>query len=300
MSGNIVKVGLVQMAMGDSRDENLARAVLATTNAADEGAKIVCLPELFRDLYFPQTEDESNFDLAEPLDGESFQTFSKIAKEKKVTVIVPVFEKRASGVYHNTALVIGVDGRRIGAYRKTHIPDDPSFHEKFYFTPGDTGFKCFDLGFCKIGVLICWDQWYPEALRITAMKGADIIFIPTAIGTRPDEVGDEAERIRDAWITVQRGHAIANGIFLGAVNRVGKGKRKDGEGGIDFFGSSFLAGPMGVVEIIGPEDSEGTLVADIDLSQIEKTRRVWPFFRDRRIDIYDDILKRFLDEEEQI
>ena len=300
MSGNIIKVGLVQMAMGDSRDENLARAIIATNNAADDGAKIVCLPELYRDLYFPKTEDEKYFDLAEPLGGGSFKTFSKIAKEKNITVIVPVFEKRASGVYHNSALVIGADGKRIGAYRKTHIPDDPSFHEKFYFTPGDTGFQSFDLGFCKIGVLICWDQWYPEALRITAMKGADIIFIPTAIGTLPDEAGDEAERIRDAWITIQRGHAIANSVFLGAVNRVGKEKAENRNEWINFFGSSFLAGPMGEVEIIGPEDSEGTLIADIDLSRIEKTRRIWPFFRDRRIDIYDDILKRFLDEEKQI
>ena len=293
MSVKIIKVGLVQMAMGASRNENLARAVLATKNAADAGAKIVCLPELFRTLYFPQTEDESCFDLAEPLDGESFQTFRNIAEEKNITVIAPVFEKRASGIYHNSALVIGADGKKIGAYRKTHIPDDPSFHEKFYFTPGDTGFKCFDLGFCKIGVLICWDQWYPEALRITAMKGADIVFIPTAIGALPEEAGDEAQKIRDAWITVQRGHAIANGFFLAAVNRVGEEKKEGGQAGIDFFGSSFLTGPMGEMEIIGPDDSEGTLIADIDLSRIEKTRRTWPFFRDRRIDIYDDILKRF-------
>lgn len=285
------------MAMSDTSEDNMTRAVIAVEKGANAGAKIVCLPELYKCRYFPQTEDDRYFDLAEPTDGESFATFSAVAKSKGVAIIVPIFEKRASGVYHNTTLVIDKKGFLVGLYRKTHIPDDPSFYEKFYFAPGDLGFICVDLGFCKIGVLVCWDQWYPEAVRLTALLGADIIFIPSAIGVLPDEKGEEAAKIRDAWITVQRGHAIANGLFIAAVNRVGVEKSEGGEGSIDFFGSSFVADPFGGIKSDAPKNCEETTIVELDLSVIERTRRVWPFFRDRRIDIYGDITKRFLEDD---
>ena len=257
---------------------------------------VVCLPELFRTQYFCQRENVAFFDLAESVPGPSTETLSKVAKQNKVVIVVPVFERRTAGLYHNSVAVIDVDGQVVGLYRKMHIPDDPAYYEKFYFTPGDKGFQAFQTSAAKIGTLICWDQWYPEAARLTALQGAEILFYPTAIGWHPSEKAQEGEVQLEAWQTIQRGHAIANGVFVGAVNRVGHEKPADGEDGIEFWGSSFLCDPFGVVLAEASEDKEEVLLAEIDLSRIEEVRRNWPFLRDRRVDAYQGITERFLDD----
>jgi len=289
-------VALVQMAMGADPRENLERAVGHVLGAARGGARVVCLPELFRTRYFCQTEETAFFDLAEPLPGPTTDALSAAARSAGVVVIAPVFERRAAGVYHNSAAVIDADGTIAGVYRKMHIPDDPAFYEKFYFTPGDLGFRAFDTRAGRIGTLICWDQWYPEAARLTALAGASVLFYPTAIGWHPREREEHGERQRDSWRTVQRGHAVANGVYLAAVNRVGKEVPGSGGDGIEFWGSSFLCGPQGEVLAEASPDREEILFAEVDPGRIEEVRRNWPFLRDRRIDAYGGITRRLLDD----
>ena len=291
-------VGLVQMAASADAEDNLTRAVSFIEQAASLGARVVCLPELFRSQYFCQREDASLFDLAEPVPGPSTEAIGRVACEKKVTVIAPIFERRAAGLYHNSAAVIDDEGKVSGIYRKMHIPDDPAYYEKFYFTPGDLGFRAFDTPVGKIGTLICWDQWYPEGARLTALRGASVIFYPTAIGWHPHEKEVYGAAQRDAWRTIQRSHAIANGVYVAAVNRVGHEKPSDGGAGIEFWGSSFLCDPFGAVIAEGSTDSEQVLIGEVDLARIEEVRRNWPFLRDRRIDAYAGIEQRFLDEKE--
>ena len=292
------KVGLVQMAMSADPDENLKHAIDLLEEAARQGARLVCLPELFRSRYFAQVEDAALFDLAEPVPGPSTEALGKVARRAGVVVIAPVFERRAPGLYHNTAAVIDADGRLVGLYRKMHIPDDPAYYEKFYFAPGDLGFRTFDTQVGRIGTLVCWDQWYPEGARLTALQGAHILFYPTAIGWHPHERQQHGAQQLDAWRTIQRSHAIANGLFVAAVNRVGH-ERPEGGGaradGIEFWGASFLADPFGVVVSEAPRDHEAVLVAEVDLARIEEVRRGWPFLRDRRVDAYGGIGSRFLD-----
>lgn len=283
----IVRIGLVQMTSSQDADKNLKKAISQIKLAAAEGAKIVCLQELYRTPYFCSTEDSKNFDLAETIPGPSTEAFSKVARASKVVIIASLFEKRAAGVYHNTAVVIDADGKYLGSYRKMHIPDDPGFYEKFYFVPGDLGFKVFETKVAKIGVLICWDQWFPEAARLTALQGADILFYPTAIGWKPGEPA-EFKKYHDSWETIQRSHAIANGVYVASVNRVGK------EGELKFWGSSFVADPFGGIVYRASNHQEEIIVADCDLSQVEKTRREWPFLRDRRIDAYQNIISRVI------
>lgn len=286
-----IGVGLVQMRCGEAPQDNLARAVAGIEDAAAQGAGIVCLQELFRSPYPCQTEDPARFDWAEPIPGPSTETLSKVAASRGVAVVASLFERRAAGLYHNTAVVIDADGSLVGRYRKMHIPDDPLYYEKFYFTPGDLGFQSFRAGGAEIGTLVCWDQWFPEAARLTALAGAQILFYPTAIGWQFDE-GDATDAAQhDAWETVQRAHAIANGVFVVAVNRVGA------EGDIRFWGQSFVADPSGRVLARASADDEATLVVDCDLAQVERVRRDWPFLRDRRIDAYGDITRRLRDEE---
>ena len=292
-----ITVGLIQMACSPRAELNLERAVCFVTEAARQGAQVICLPELFRSQYFCQREDASLFDLAEPIPGPTTETLGKIAKEKEVVIIAPVFERRAPGVYHNSAAVIDAGGEVVGLYRKMHIPDDPAYYEKFYFTPGDLGFRAFDTRAGRIATLICWDQWYPEAARLAALQGANIIFYPTAIGWHPAEKAQFGAAQRDAWRTVQRGHAIANGVYVAAVNRVGLEKPDDTSAGLEFWGSSFVADPFGVVVSEASTDREQILLAEVDLARIEDIRRHWPFLRDRRIDAYAGITNRFLDEE---
>jgi N-carbamoylputrescine amidase len=263
--------------------------------AVRQGGQVICLPELYRSVYFCQKEDTRYFDLAEPLHQTSYTAFSAVAKELGAVIIVPFFEKRAAGVYHNSAYIIDSDGSQAGLYRKMHIPDDPGFYEKFYFTPGDLGFKAAPTAFGKIGTLICWDQWYPEAARITALHGAHVLFYPTAIGWHPHEKEEHGARQHDAWMTVQRGHAVANGIYVAAVNRVGCEQPEKDHPGLEFWGSSFVAGPQGEIIARASTDKEEVLVVVVDLDQMEDVRRNWPFLRDRRIDAYGDILKRYLD-----
>jgi len=292
--GSKFNVGLVQMKASADADENLDRAVSFVEQAAAMSAQVVCLPELFRSQYFCQREDASLFDLAEPVPGPSTEALGRIAREKKVTVIAPVFERRAAGLYHNSAAVIDGEGRIAGIYRKMHIPDDPAYFEKFYFTPGDLGFRVFDTPAGKIGTLICWDQWYPEGARLTALRGANVIFYPTAIGWHPHEKEQYGTAQRDAWQTIQRSHSIANGVYIAAVNRVGHEKPDDGAG-IEFWGSSFVSDPFGVVIAEGSVDREEILLAEVDPARIEEVRRNWPFLRDRRIDAYAGIDQRFLE-----
>ena len=292
------KIALVQMAMAPERETNLATAISRIEEAAAAGAKVVCLPELFLLQYFCQQEDAALFDLAEPVPGLATGALSEIAKKKQVVVVVPVFERRTSGVYHNTAVVIDADGSVAGLYRKMHIPDDPGYYEKFYFAPGDLGFCAFQTAVGRIGVLICWDQWFPEAARLTALHGPTIVFYPTAIGWHPREKTQLGATQRDAWRTVQRGHAIANGVYVAAVNRVGHEKPQDGDDGIEFWGSSFLADPQGVVVAEASCDREETLYGVVDAAHIENVRRSWPFLRDRRIDAYEGITRRFIDKKE--
>jgi N-carbamoylputrescine amidase len=288
-------VGLVQMACSADPGENLEKAVAKVAEAARAGARIVCLPELFRSRYFCQREDTAIFDLAEPVPGPTTEALSRAARDNGVAVVAPVFERRAPGLYHNSAAVIDADGRLAGLYRKMHIPDDPAYYEKFYFTPGDLGFPAFDTAAGRVATLICWDQWYPEGARLAALAGASVLFYPTAIGWHPHEKNEHGAAQRDAWRTVQRGHAIANGLYVTAVNRVGLEEPAGGGAGIEFWGTSFVADPQGVVVAEASADREEVLLAEIDPERIEDVRRNWPFLRDRRIDAYAGITRRFLD-----
>jgi N-carbamoylputrescine amidase len=289
------KIALVQMACGADPDANLRKAVESVGQAAGQGARIVCLPELFRSPYFCQREDARLFDLAEPVPGPSTQALARAARKARVVVIAPVFERRASGVYHNTAAVIDATGKLAGLYRKMHIPDDPGYYEKFYFTPGDLGFGAFSTAAGRIAPLICWDQWYPEAARMVTLEGASVIFYPTAIGWHPGEKRALGKAQRDAWRTVQRGHAIANGVYVAVVNRVGLEKARPSDPGIEFWGSSFIADPQGVVVAEASTHREQILTGEADLARLEDVRRNWPFLRDRRIDAYAGLGQRFLD-----
>ena len=290
------KVGLVQMAMSADPQQNVEKAAARVADAARRGAQVVCLPELYRTPYFCQREDAALFDLAETVPGPSTERLSRVAREHGVAVVVPIFERRAPGLYHNSAVILDADGTTAGFYRKMHIPDDPAFYEKFYFTPGDLGFKAFDTKHGRIGTLICWDQWYPEGARLTALQGATILFYPTAIGWHPAEKAQHGAAQRDAWKTIQRSHAIANGCFVAAVNRVGhEPSPVPGGAGLEFWGTSFLCDPLGVVLAEGSVDREEILVGEVDVGRIEEVRRGWPFLRDRRIDAYQGIERRFLD-----
>ena len=271
---------------------NLARTLDRIREAARRGARLVCTQELFRSEYFCQREDHDFFKLAEPIPGPTTEALCAIARELGIVIVGSLFEKRAEGLYHNTAVVIDADGALLGKYRKMHIPDDPLYYEKFYFTPGDLGFKAWDTKVGRIGVLVCWDQWYPEAARLTALQGAEIIFYPTAIGWHPSEKAEYGTAQRDAWETIQRGHAIANGVFVAAVNRVGH----EGPvgGGIEFWGNTFVTDPAGVVLHRSGQDEE-VVVLEVDLARVDTHRTHWPFLRDRRIDAYSDLTKRFID-----
>ncbi|MGQ0793761.1 MAG: carbon-nitrogen hydrolase [Deltaproteobacteria bacterium] len=287
---------LVQMSCSANSAENLAKALHFTAEAAARGAKVVCLPELFLSRYFCQREEAAFFDLAEAVPGKTTEALGKMARSERISIVAPVFERRAAGVYHNSAAIIDTRGEIAGLYRKMHIPDDPSYYEKFYFTPGDLGFEAFDTEFGRIGTLICWDQWYPEAARLVAMRGASVIFYPTAIGWHPHEKAQCGEAQIEAWRTIQRSHAIANGVYIASVNRVGFEESGAGErSGIEFWGASFIADPQGVIIAEASRDGEQILVAEIDEARIEDVRRNWPFLRDRRIDAYGDITRRFLD-----
>ena len=288
-ANNQLRVGLVQLRCTEQPEENLARALAGIDDAAGRGARLVCLPELFRTRYFCQTEDSARFALAEPVPGPTVEAVAKVAAARGVAVVASVFERRAEGLYHNTAVVIDADGSVAGVYRKMHIPDDPLYYEKFYFAPGDLGFCAFETRAGRVGTLVCWDQWFPEAARLTALAGAQLLVYPTAIGwesgVRPEWEAAE----HDAWETSQRAHAIANGVFVIAVNRVGPEER------LTFWGQSFVADPFGRVVARGSAVEAETLVVDCDLALIEEVRRGWPFLRDRRIDAYGDLLRRFRD-----
>ncbi len=286
--GDEVTIGLIQMSMGSDPEANLGKALKRIKEAASRGAQVICLPELFKSQYFCQEEDNENFNLAETIPGNTTNAISRAAKESDATVIAGIFEKRARGLYHNSSVVVDSSGKLVGVYRKMHIPDDPHYYEKFYFTPGDLGFKAFDTKHGKLGTLICWDQWYPEAARLTALLGAQILFYPTAIGWFPEEE-ESTKEMQSAWETMQRAHGIANGVFVAAVNRVGR------EGKINFWGSSFVSGPFGEMIAKASPDKEEILIARCDLGKIDATRQGWPFLRDRRIDAYKGITSRFLD-----
>jgi N-carbamoylputrescine amidase len=287
------KLGLVQMSMSVSPDDNLAKAVERVREAAGKGAEVVCLPEMYRTPYFCQKEDHANFALAETVPGPSTEALGRAAKQAGVAVVVPIFERRAPGVYHNSAVILDADGSVAGLYRKMHIPDDPLFYEKYYFTPGDTtGFKVWKTRYATIGVLICWDQWYPEAARITSLLGAEVLFYPTAIGWHPSEQAEWGEAQVDAWRTMQRSHAIANGVYVASPNRIGH-EDEPGTDGLTFFGRSFIADPFGRY-VADAGGGEAILIATCDPALIETTRRNWPFLRDRRIDAYGPILERYL------
>jgi N-carbamoylputrescine amidase len=290
-------VGLVQMSVTPDLNANLEKAVARVEEAARQGAQVICLPELFRSQYFCQKEDAELFDLAESVPGPSTEALSRVARDQHITVIAPIFERRAVGLYHNSAAVIDVEGKVAGIYRKMHIPDDPAYYEKFYFTPGDLGFRAFDTDVGRIGTLICWDQWYPEGARLTALRGANILFYPTAIGWHPHEKDEFGAQQRDAWRTIQRAHAIANGVYVAAVNRVGH-ENPAGGAGVEFWGTSFLADPFGVVIAEGSIDREEILIGEVDTKRIEDVRRNWPFLRDRRIDAYSGIERRFIDDQQ--
>ena len=286
-------IGLVQMRCTEDVEANLQEAVARSREAADRGARIICLQELFGSRYFCQREDAALLDLAEPIPGPTTEVFQGLAAALDVAFVVPVFERRAAGVYHNSAAVIDADGQLLGVYRKMHIPDDPHFQEKFYFTPGDLGYRVFDTRHARLGVLICWDQWFPEAARLAALGGAEVILYPTAIGWLAPERDTEGEAQLDAWRTVQRGHAIANGVFVAAVNRVGH--ESGDEGGIEFWGSSFVCDPGGIVVGAAARDAAEVLVVQCDRHAIEESRRGWPFLRDRRVDSYQELTRRYLD-----
>jgi N-carbamoylputrescine amidase len=294
-----LKVGLVQLAMGEEPDANMARAVDGVRRAAAAGAEMICLPELFRSRYFCQSENVDHFDLAEAVPGPSTDTLTGVARELGVTIVASLFERRAAGLFHNTAAVLDAERGYIGKYRKMHIPDDPRYYEKFYFTPGDLGFRSFATRDAELGVLVCWDQWYPEAARLTALHGAELLVYPTAIGWHCEEKEKVGERQHAAWETIQRSHAIANGCFVAAVNRVGFEPDPGGQGGIEFWGQSFLAGPDGRIIARAPADLEAVLVEQIDLAEVDTARVGWPFFRDRRIDAYGELTRRFVEPEEE-
>jgi len=288
-----VKIGLLQTTCSPNPDTNLRQTLALAEHAARRGAQIICTQELFRSQYFCQTEDHKNFKLAETIPGPSTDALGKLAKRHKAVVIASLFEKRAAGVYHNTAAVIDADGSLLGVYRKMHIPDDPLYYEKFYFTPGDLGFRVWQTRYAKIGVLVCWDQWYPEAARLTALQGAHILFYPTAIGWHPGEKKKYGERQHDAWEIIQRSHAIANGCYVAVSNRVGHEKLAGR--GIEFWGQSFVAGTSGEILARAGAHREKILIVPVDLARVDMTRTHWPFLRDRRIDAYGDLTKRFVD-----
>uniref|UniRef100_A0A4W5LES0 CN hydrolase domain-containing protein n=1 Tax=Hucho hucho TaxID=62062 RepID=A0A4W5LES0_9TELE len=278
------KIAVIQLNLNDVAENNLKKCLSWVRDAANQGAEVISLPELYSSHYFCQSEDVDNFALAEPLYSTSFIAFSALAKELGVVIIVPFFEKRMAGIYHNSAYIINTDGSEAGLYRKMHIPDDPHFYEKFYFTPGDLGFKAFPTNKGKIGTLICWDQWYPEAARLTALQGADVLFYPTAIGWHPLEKDEYGENQHGAWMNVMKGHAVANGVYVAAANRIGLEQYIEGTAGIQFWGSSFIAGPQGEILAQASHDKEEILIAEVDLDLQENVRQNWPFFRDRRID----------------
>jgi N-carbamoylputrescine amidase len=294
MTPSQTKIALIQMRFGPEPEKNFSRATEFIRDAAKQNAQIVCLPELFRSQYFCQTEDHDNFALAEEVPGRSTSELEKIAYDLGVVIIASLFEKRSSGVYHNTAAIIDADGKFLGKYRKMHIPDDPLYHEKFYFTPGDLGFRAWETAHGKIGVCICWDQWYPEAARLTALNGAEIIFYPTAIGWHPSEKKEFGLAQHSAWETIQRGHAIANGCYVAVANRVGHEAPVGGEG-IEFWGQSFIAGPDGEILAKASVDREEIVLADIDWKHVNEHRTHWPFLRDRRVDAYAGLEKRMID-----
>ena len=289
-----VTLGLLQHACGADPKANLKKTLALTEQAAKKGAKIICTQELFRSQYFCQSEDHAHFDLAESIPGPSSAAFQKIAKKYGVVIVASLFERRASGLYHNTAAIIDADGSLLGIYRKMHIPDDPLFYEKFYFTPGDTGFRAWQTKFGKIGVLICWDQWYPEGARLTSLQGAEILFYPTAIGWHPKEKAEYGDNQHGAWEIIQRSHAVANGCYVAAVNRIGLEQPIGGDG-LEFWGQSFVAGTSGQILAKASVDQEEILLVPIDLGKVDVTRTHWPFLRDRRIDAYGDLTKRFID-----
>jgi N-carbamoylputrescine amidase len=286
-------IGLLQMRCSADPDDNLRRACDALRQAARRGVQVACLPELFRTRYFCQVEDPALFDLAEPIPGPTTDALAAVARETGMVVVGSVFERRTAGVYHNSAVVLDADGSLRGVYRKMHIPDDPLYYEKYYFTPGDLGFQAFSTRFATVGTLVCWDQWYPEAARLTALRGAEVLFYPTAIGWHPEEKAEFGAAQADAWQTMQRAHAISNGVYVAAVNRVGHEGPADG--GLEFWGGSFVADPFGRVLARAGADTEEILVVECDPRAQEETRRHWPFLRDRRIDAYAPITQRFLD-----
>ena len=293
-SSSTIQIGLLQSACSASPAANLKKTLALAARAARQGAQIICTQELFRSQYFCQSEDHKNFELAESIPGPSTAAFQKLAKKHQVVVIASLFEKRAAGVYHNTAAIIDADGSLLGSYRKMHIPDDPLFYEKFYFTPGDLGFRAWQTRYAKIGVLICWDQWYPEAARLTAMQGAQILFYPTAIGWHPSEKKEYGANQHGAWETIQRSHAVANGCYVAVANRIGL-ERPVGGDGLEFWGQSFLASTSGQILAQASADKEEILIAPVDLHKVEVTRTHWPFLRDRRIDAYGDLTRRLID-----
>ena len=295
MANNKYKIAVVQLNLNDVAENNLKKCLSWVREAAKMGAEVISLPELYSSHYFCQSEDVDNFALAEPLYSTSFIAFSELAKELGVVIIVPFFEKRMAGIYHNSAYIIDTDGSEAGLYRKMHIPDDPHFYEKFYFTPGDLGFKAFPTNKGKIGTLICWDQWFPEAARLTALQGAEVLFYPTAIGWHPLEKEQYGENQHGAWMNVMKGHAVANGVYVAAANRIGLEQYLPNTSGIQFWGSSFIAGPQGEILAQASHDKEEILIAEVDLDLQENVRQNWPFLRDRRIDAFGNITKRAIE-----
>jgi N-carbamoylputrescine amidase len=297
MTNDRFTIGLIQMRCSTDLTDNVRRAEDFLRQAARRGAQVACLPELFRSQYFCQTEDAALFELAEPIPGPTTEVLQRVARETRMAVVGSVFERRMPGVYHNTAVVIDADGRLRGRYRKMHIPDDPLYYEKFYFTPGDLGFRTFETAYARIGTLVCWDQWFPEAARLTALQGASVLFYPTAIGWHPREKAEWGAAQHSAWETMQRAHAIANGVYVAAVNRIGHEGPPDG--GLEFWGASFVSDPFGQVIARASHDREEVLVVECDLKKLETTRRNWPFFRDRRIDAYAPLTRRALEASEE-
>jgi len=296
MKINTLKTGLVQQHCSPDREHNLARSIAGIRHAANLGARLVLLQELHTSLYFCQREDTGQFDLAEAIPGPSTATLGSLAKELQIIIVASLFERRASGLYHNTAAVLDSDGSLAGIYRKMHIPDDPGFYEKFYFTPGDLGFNPIETSIGKLGVLVCWDQWFPEAARLMTLAGADVLLYPTAIGWDPNDSADEQQRQLDAWMTVQRAHAIANGIPVLVCNRTGfEAAPGNTEQGIQFWGNSFICGPQGELIEQAPAEKEAVVVAELDFTRVEQVRRIWPYLRDRRVDAYSEISKRYRD-----
>ena len=295
MSKSNYTIAVLQLNLNDKPENNLTKCKKWVADAAAKGAEVILLPELYSSHYFCQSEDVDNFAFAEPLHGISFTEFSAQAKELGVVIIVPFFEKRMAGIYHNSAYIIDADGSRAGLYRKMHIPDDPHFYEKFYFTPGDLGFQSFNTQKGNVGTLICWDQWYPEAARLTALQGAEVLFYPTAIGWHPQEKQQYGVNQKGAWMNAMKGHAVSNGVYVAAANRIGLEQYIEGTQGIQFWGSSFICGPQGEILAQASEDEEEILMAQVDLDLQENVRQNWPFFRDRRIDAYGEITKRAIE-----